>query len=165
MQLNRKLGVCSWSIGVALLFSLVGSNSWASTAAFQGTVEKVTAAEPDRKDTIVEFTCAIDHFDYISWGKFNKESKPGELITRRVKKIGTATMIDGRLVNVATFGGAIRPGHWGYFYEDTWLDLRTTPDFQWGEVVAHDSASKSFVLKIHRTHKEFHLAANPPVST
>ena len=40
--------------------------------------------------------------------------------------------------NAPAFAAAIRPGTWGYFYEDTWLDLYTTPDFVWGEVVGHD---------------------------
>ena len=149
-------------IVVAAFASLVATQLHASTAAFQGTVTLVKRVPPNQKDAIIQFTCSIDYFDYISWGKFNSESKTGELITRRTKKIGTAAMIDGRLVNVSTFSKAIKPGQWGYFYEDTWLDLRTTPNFEWGEVVAHDPRKKIFTLKVHRTHKQIHLATNPP---
>ncbi len=45
---------------------------------------------------------------------------------------------------------------------DIWLDLFTTPDFQWGENVAQDAAQKQFGLKVHSTHKEIHLGSNPP---
>ncbi len=137
-------------------------NARASTAAFQGTVTEVKPASPNHKDTLVKFTCSIDYFDYCSWSKFGKESKTGIPITRQVRKIGTAGMIDGRLENAAAFAKAIKPGQWGYFYEDTWLDLHTTPDFKWGEVVSHTPGKRAFTLRIHKTHKAIHSAANPP---
>lgn len=148
----------TWSGFLALLLGM--QHCPASTAAFQGTVTEVRAT--NQKDSMVQFTCKIEYFDYISWGKFNSASKTGELITRRVKKRGTAVMIDGRLVNVETFSKAIQPGQWGYFYEDTWLDLRTTPKFHWGEVVETTPAQRSLRLRVHQTHKQIHLEANPP---
>jgi len=131
----------------------------ASTAAFAGDVIEV---QDCRRNCLKKFTVKIRYFDYVSWSKFNRDSKTGETITRQVNPVGTACVINGRLTNAATFAAAIKPGQWGYFYEDTWLDLYTTPDFQWGEVVSHDAAKKSIQLRVHRTHKEIHLDANPP---
>ncbi len=135
----------------------------ASTAAFEGDVVAVEPAPEKEKETHCSFTVKIDYFDYVSWGKFGRDSKTGETITRKVKKQGTVCVINGRLVNAATFAAAIREGTWGYFYEDTWLDLQTTPEFTWGEVVRAEPASGKCLVRIHRTHKEIHLAANPPV--
>ncbi len=147
---------------IALLLGIGTSTARASTAAFGGKVVKVEHCPSNHKDCLVRFTVRIDHFDYISWGKFGRHSKVGETITRQVKKVGTVCMIDGNLVNAKAFAAAIKPGMWGYFYEDTWLDLRTTPNFQWGQVVAHDAAKKQFKLRVHDTHKEYHLETNPP---
>ena len=133
----------------------------ASTAAFAGDVIQIADGDPQR-DGLRKFTVRINYLDYISWGHFGAHTKIGETITRKVMPKGTVCVLNGRLTNAATFARAVRPGAWGYFYEDTWLDLFTTPDFQWGEVVAHDAAAKKFDLKVHRTHKEIHLEANPP---
>ncbi|MCG8584902.1 MAG: hypothetical protein MI757_09345 [Pirellulales bacterium] len=136
--------------------------TFASTAAFAGKVTEVREAKPNEKDVLGGFTVEIDYFDYCSWNKFGRDSKVGESISRRVKKLGSACVINGRLVNAATFAKAIKPGTWGYFYEDTWLDLQTTPDFQWGEVIKKDGDGQ-FTLRVHRTHKAIHLDANPPI--
>ncbi len=150
------------SFGVAALLLVVVQPAHASTAAFVGDVTAVDPFPPNHKDGVAKFTVKINYYDYCSWGKFGRDSKVGESITRQVKKIGSVCMINGELTNAATFAAAIRPGQWGYFYEDTWLDLQTTPDFQWGEVIKHDVANKQFTLRVHKTHKDHHLAANPP---
>jgi hypothetical protein len=137
------------------------SSAWAATAAFCGKVTAVKKAEAKQKDTLAHFTIEIDYFDYISRGKFGRQSKVGESIDQRVLKIGSVCVINGRMVNAATFSRAIQPGQWGYFYETTWLDLQTTPNFQWGEVVA--TGKEAFTLRVHRTHKDIHLETNPPV--
>ena len=145
-----------------LLGLLAATNSaWAATAAFCGKVTAVKRAESKQKDTLTPFTVEIDYYDYISRGKFGRQSKVGESIDQRVLKLGSVCVINGRMVNAATFAKAIQPGQWGYFYETTWLDLQTTPNFQWGEVAA--TGKDSFTLRVHRTHKEIHLETNPPV--
>ena len=137
------------------------ATSWAATAAFCGKVTAVKKAEAKLKDTLVHFTVEIDYFDYISRGSFGRHSKIGESIDQRVLKLGSVCVINGRMVNAATFSKAIRPNLWGYFYETTWLDLQTTPNFQWGEVVA--VGKDAFTLRVHRTHKNVHIETNPPV--
>ena len=134
--------------------------TWAATAAFTGKITAVKKAEVKKKDTLVHFTVEIDYFDYLSRGG-GRHSKVGHTSDQRVLKLGSVCVINGRMVNAATFAKAIRPDLWGYFYETTWLDLQTTPNFQWGEVIA--IAKDAFTLRVHRTHKEIHLEANPPV--
>jgi hypothetical protein len=148
---------------LCLILGLLAStaSSWAATAAFCGKVTAVKKAEAKQKDTLVHFTVKIDYYDYVSRGKFGRQSKVGESIDQRVLKIGSVCVINGRMVNAATFSKAIRPDLWGYFYETTWLDLQTTPNFQWGEVVA--VAKDAFTLRVHRTHKDVHIETNPPV--
>ncbi|MED5577357.1 MAG: hypothetical protein VX757_07615 [Planctomycetota bacterium] len=136
------------------------ATTWGATAAFTGKVTAVKKAEAKKKDTLVHFTVEIDYFDYLSRGG-GRLSKVGHTSDQRVLKLGSVCVINGRMVNAATFAKAIRPDLWGYFYETTWLDLQTTPNFQWGEVIA--VAKDAFTLRVHRTHKEIHLEANPPV--
>tara|TARA_B100000161_G_scaffold252088_1_gene211627 strand:+ start:2924 stop:4021 length:1098 start_codon:yes stop_codon:yes gene_type:complete len=136
------------------------ATTWGATAAFTGKVTAVKKAEAKKKDTLVHFTVEIDYFDYLSRGG-GRLSKVGHTSDQRVLKLGSVCVINGRMVNAATFAKAIRPDLWGYFYETTWLDLQTTPNFQWGEVIA--IAKDAFTLRVHRTHKEIHLEANPPV--
>ena len=152
-----------FTLTIALVFGLLGpiSLAWAATAAFCGKVTAVKKAAAKQKDTLTHFTIVIDYYDYISRGKFGRQSKIGESIDQRVLKIGSVCVINGRMVNAATFAKAIQPGQWGYFYETTWLDLQTTPNFQWGEVVA--TGKEAFTLRVHRTHKDVHLETNPPV--
>ena len=38
----------------------------------------------------------------------------------------TAPAIAGKLVSPRTWAKAAKVGHWGYFYENTWLDLYLT---------------------------------------
>jgi hypothetical protein len=152
-----------FTLTMSLVFGLLGpiSLAWAATAAFCGKVTAVKTAAAKQKDTLTHFTIEIDYYDYISRGKFGRQSKIGESIDQRVLKIGSVCVINGRMVNAATFAKAIQPGQWGYFYETTWLDLQTTPNFQWGEVVS--TGKEAFTLRVHRTHKDVHLEANPPV--
>ena len=139
---------------------LTTATTWGATAAFTGKVTAVKKAEAKKKDTLVHFTVEIDYFDYLSRGG-GRLSKVGHTSDQRVLKLGSVCVINGRMVNAATFAKAIRPDLWGYFYETTWLDLQTTPNFQWGEVIA--VAKDAFTLRVHRTHKEIHLEANPPL--
>jgi hypothetical protein len=134
--------------------------SRAATAAFTGKVTAVKKWDGRPKDTLVHFTVEIDYFDYLSRGG-GRHSEVGDTSDQRVLKLGSVCVIDGRMVNAATFSKAIRPGLWGYFYETTWLDLQTTPNFQWGEVVV--VAKDVFTLRVHRTHKDVHIETNPPV--
>ena len=152
----------SFSRAIILVLGLLTPthSAWAATAAFCGKVIAVKRATAKRKDTLTHFTIEIDYFDYISRGKFGRHSKVGESIDQRVLKIGSVCVINGRMVNAATFTRAIRPGLWGYFYETTWLDLQTTPNFEWGEVLA--TGTGTFTLRVHRTHKNVHLETNPP---
>ncbi len=142
-------------------FLVLTPTTKASTAAFGGEVIRVEDCPSNQKDCLRQFTVDIQYFDYISWSKFGRHSKIGETITRRVKKVGTVCLINGRLVNAKTFAAAIRPGTWGYFYEDTWLDLQTTPDFLWGEVLQHDPAKKQFTYRLDYTHMDYHAKTNP----
>ena len=146
---------------LTLVLLATTATSWAATAAFCGKVTAVKKADGRPKDTLVHFTVKIDYYDYISRGKFGRQSKVGESIDQRVLKIGSVCVINGRMVNAATFSKAIRPDLWGYFYETTWLDLQTTPNFQWGEVVA--VGKDAFTLRVHRTHKDVHIETNPPL--
>jgi len=150
------------SLAAISLVMLFVQSADASTAAFAGTVVKVEPCPANDKNCLARFTVRISYFDYISWGKFGRDSKTGETITRKVMPLGTVCMINGRLINNQSFAEAIQAGAWGYFYEDTWLDLHTTPDFQWGQVIAHDGAGRRFDLRVHQTHKEIRLASNPP---
>ena len=134
--------------------------TWGATAAFTGKVTAVKKADGRAKDTLVHFTVEIDYFDYLSRGG-GRLSKVGHTSDQRVLKLGSVCVINGRMVNAATFSKAIQPGLWGYFYETTWLDLQTTPNFQWGEVLA--VGKDAFTLRVPRTHKEIHLETNPPV--
>ena len=151
-----------------VLFALAGSLLLSpallgATMAFVG--EIVDVKNPDArqaKDTLKIFTTRIAYYDYCSRGKFGRESVPGALAVQRVLKIGSVCMIDGQLVNAATFAKALQPVRWAYVYEDTWLDLRTTPDYRWGEVVSF--ADGKLRLREHRTHKGVHLPKNPPVT-
>ena len=59
------------------------------------------------------------------------------------------------MVNASTFAKAIQPNLWGYFYETTWLDLQTTKNFQWGEIVS--VGKNTFTLRVHHTHRAFTL--------
>jgi hypothetical protein len=138
------------------------NNATASTAAFAGKVVEVSDVPRNQKDSLRQFTVEIYYFDYISWNKFGSHSKVGETITRRIKSQGTVCVLNGRLTNSATLAAAIRAGQWGYFYEDTWLDLFTLPDFVWGEVISHHPARQQFELRIHLTHKKVHIDTNPP---
>ena len=140
---------------------LAAGPAWGATAAFCGKVTAVKPASAKQKGTLTHFTVQIDYYDYISRGKFGRQSKVGESIDQRVFKIGSVCVINGRMVNAATFTKAIRPDLWGYFYETTWLDLQTTPNFQWGEVVS--CGKDTFTLRVHRTHKDQHVETNPPV--
>lgn len=151
-----KLSLLSLSLVLILTLSFT-SQLTASTAAFGGEVIEV-GDPPNKNNTLKTFTVKINYFDYISWGKFGKHSKVGETITRQVKKLGTVCMIDGRMVNAATFTKVIQPGQWGYFYEDTWLDLKTTPDFVWGEFVSAEEGS--LTLRLHPSNKEYHMETN-----
>ncbi len=147
---------------LALLVLLMSSHlppGQASTAAFCGQVIEVADC---KGDCLRKFAVKIDYFDYVSWGRFGRASRLGETITRQVRTTGTACLINGRLVNARTFAKAIRPGTWGYFYEDTWLDLYTTPNFRWGEIVAYHQSQQQFTLRVHGTHKQIHLETNPP---
>ena len=134
-------------IAVPMSLLLATGPAGAATAAFCGKVTAVKPASPKQKDTLTHFTVEIDYFDYISRGKFGRQSKVGESIDQRVLKLGSVCVINGRMVNAATFSKAIRPNLWGYFYETTWLDLQTTPNFQWGEVVM--VAKDVFTLRVH----------------
>jgi len=150
-----------------LLLALGIAAGWAasapaSTAAFAGTITETADCPPSHKDCLQQFTVKINYLDYISWGKFGRHTRLGETITRRVRTQGTACVINGRLTNARTLAKALAPGHWGYFYEDTWLNVFTTPDFRWGEVVNHDPTRRKFELRIHGTHKDHHIEANPP---
>ena len=147
-------------IAFPMLLMLAVGSAWGATAAFCGKVTAVEPATARQKDTLVHFTVEIDYFDYLSRGG-GRHSKVGHTSGQRVLKLGSVCVIDGRMVNAATFAKAIRPGLWGYFYETTWLDLQTTPNFQWGEVVAF--GKDAFTLRIHRTHKDVHIETNPPV--
>ena len=120
------------------------ATTWGATAAFTGKVTAVKKAEAKKKDTLVHFTVEIDYFDYLSRGG-GRLSKVGHTSDQRVLKLGSVCVINGRMVNAATFAKAIRPDLWGYFYETTWLDLQTTPNFQWGEVIA--IAKDAFTLR------------------
>ncbi len=153
-----------FSVGFLVALAMVCApvpRAEASTAAFGGEVVEVDHTA--RRDTLARFTVRIDYLDYISVKGFGRDSKAGETITRRVMTRGTAPVLNSRLIGAEAFAKALRPGAWGYFYEDTWLDLFTTPDFQWGEIVAHDAAGKTFDLKVHLTDKDHHIEANPPV--
>ena len=152
-----------FTLTITLVFGLLGpiSLAWAATAAFCGKVTAVKKSLAKQKDTLTHFSVEIDYYDYISRGKFGRQSKVGESIDQRVLKIGSVCVINGRMVNAATFARAIQPGQWGYFYETTWLDLQTTPNFQWGEVITTDK--QAFTLRLHRTHKDVHIDTNPPV--
>ena len=147
-------------IAFPMLLMLAEGSAWGATAAFCGKVTAVEPAMARQKDTLVHFTVEIDYFDYLSRGG-GRHSKVGHTSDQRVLKLGSVCVIDGRMVNAATFAKAIRPGLWGYFYETTWLDLQTTPNFQWGEVMAF--GKDAFTLRIHRTHKDVHIETNPPV--
>ena len=147
-------------IAVPMSLLLTTGPAGGATAAFCGKVTAVKKAETKQKDTLVHFTVEIDYFDYLSRGG-GRHSKVGHTSGQRVLKLGSVCVIDGRMVNAATFAKAIRPGLWGYFYETTWLDLQTTPNFQWGEVMAF--GKDAFTLRIHRTHKDVHIETNPPV--
>ncbi len=135
--------------------------SFASTAAFGGKVIAVKDCPSNQKDCLKQFTVRIGFFEYISWSKFGRHSKVGETITRRVKKIGTACMINGKLVNEKTYANALKPGRWGYFYEDTWLNMYHTPDFLWGEIVAINP-NGSMDVRVHFSHIDYHTKTNPP---
>ena len=67
--------------------------SWGATAAFTGKVTAVKKADGRPKDTLVHFTVKIDYYDYISRGKFGRQSKVGESIDQRVLKIGSVCLI------------------------------------------------------------------------
>ena len=157
MKTSQYLKTLFLSLG--LLVST--TSSWAATAAFCGKVTAVKKAEAKQKDTLTHFTIKIDYYDYVSRGKFGRQSKVGESIDQRVLKLGSVCVINGRMVNAATFSKAIRPELWGYFYETIWLDLQTTPNFQWGEVVS--TSKDAFTLRVHHTHKDQHIETNPPV--
>ena len=78
-----------------LVLGLLAStaSSWAATAAFTGKVTAVKKAETKQKDTLVHFTVKIDYYDYVSRGKFGRQSKVGESIDQRVLKIGSVCLI------------------------------------------------------------------------
>ena len=103
---------------------------WGATAAFCGKVTAVRPATAKQKNTLTHFTVKIDYYDYISRGKFGRQSKVGESIDQQVLKLGSVCVINGRMVNAATFSKAIRPGLWGYFYETTWLDHTRLEEWQ-----------------------------------
>ena len=60
-----------------------------ATAAFCGKVTAVKPAVAKQKDTLTHFTVQIDYYDYISRGKFGRQSKVGESIDQRVLKLGS----------------------------------------------------------------------------
>ena len=151
------------TLAAFLAFLVLSTAGLGATMAFVG--EIVDVRDPDArgaKDTLKIFTTEIAYYDYCSRGEFGRESVPGARAVQKVRKIGSVCMIDGQLVNAATFARALRPGQWAYVYEDTWLDLRTTPDHRWGEVVSF--ADGRLALREHRTHKDHHLPRNPPVT-
>ena len=151
-----RLTYTSALLGLSLANCLNGA-----TAAFGGKVIGVKPVDSKDKNRLKYFTVEIDYFDYISRGKFGRHSKVGESIDQSVLKIGSVCVIDGRMVNASTFAKAIQPNLWGYFYETTWLDLQTTKNFQWGEIVS--VGKNTFTLRVHHTHKSIHIDANPPI--
>ena len=78
---------------LTLVLLATTATSWAATAAFTGKVTAVKKAEAKQKDTLVHFTVKIDYYDYISRGKFGRQSKVGESIDQRVLKIGSVCLI------------------------------------------------------------------------
>ena len=149
-------------IAVATADWTLTGDAHASTAAFAGKVIEVADCPAKQSDCQKLFTVRFNYLDYISWSKYGSHTKAGETIRRRVMSRGTACVLNGRLTNAKTFSAAIRPDTWGYFYEDTWLDLYTLPDFTWGEVVTNSPAHKKFMIRVHQTHKQVHIDANPP---
>ena len=135
----------------------------AATMAYGGEITKVDAAAANDKTGLGRFSVEIDYYDYCSRGSFGKESTVGAEAQQRVMKLGTVCVLNGELMNAPHFAAALAPGQWGYFYEDTWQNVYTTPNFTWGEVISHDAAKQTVTLRVHRTHKEIHLAKNPPV--
>ena len=149
-----------------LLATLALGCSWvdAATMAYTGKIMEVQdPAEEELKHTLRKFAVKIDYYDYCSRGKFGRASKVGEMASQKVMPRGTLCVLNGELMNAGTFAKALRPGLWGYVYEDTWQSFYTGPDFTWGEILKHDPEAGTVTLRVHRTHKEVHLAANPPV--
>ena len=89
-------------IAVPMSLMLAVGPVWGATAAFCGKVTAVKPAVAKQKDTLTHFTVQIDYYDYISRGKFGRQSKVGESIDQRVLKIGSVCVINGRMVNAAT---------------------------------------------------------------
>ena len=148
-------------LAVALFLASPGGRG--ATMAYGG--EVVGAGDPTakEKECLRTFTVKINYYDYCSRGKFGRESKVGALASQKVMPRGSVCVLNGELINARSFAKAIVPKTWGYFYENTWFSLYTTPEFRWGEVVQHDPEAQTVTLRIHRTHKDHHLAANPPV--
>ena len=91
------------TVGIITPFLLVAVPVHASTAAFCGVVKEVSDRPSNNKDCLREFTVRIMYYDYISWGRFGRHSQVGETIARRVKPLGTACILNGRLINAPTF--------------------------------------------------------------
>ncbi|MGC9455576.1 MAG: hypothetical protein ACP5HU_12035 [Phycisphaerae bacterium] len=134
----------------------------AATMAYAGTVVQVDRNDDPSDDALCRFTVRTEYLDYVSRGHFGRDTKVGETASEPVRAAGNVCMLNGQLTDAPVFAKALRPGMWGYVYESTWQDLYTLPDYQWGEVVAHDADAERFTLRIHRTHKQHHIDANPP---
>ena len=145
-----------------LAFAIFVASTVAASAATMAFCGEITKVEPD-KNAHNRFSVKIDYYDYCSRGGFGKESVVGAEAQQRILKLGTVCVLNGELMNAESFAAAMKPGQWGYFYEDTWENVFTTPNFVWGEVIDHDPAKETIKLRIHRTHKQHHLPKNPPV--
>ena len=85
-------------IAVPMSLLLTAGPAGGATAAFTGKVTAVKKAETKQKDTLTHFTVQIDYYDYISRGKFGRQSKVGESIDQRAVSYTHLTLPTKRIV-------------------------------------------------------------------
>lgn len=141
----------------SILFFLFFHTLRASTFSVGGEIHGVGAVGEDGGRRL---SVRTDFLHYTS----NRTHVAGFMGQHQVKAIGTAGVFNGDLTNSRVLARALRTGLHGHFYENTWFDLHSTPRFVWGEIVSHDPETREVQIRVHRTHYDFHLPRNPPVT-
>ena len=152
---------CATCAALALAVGLAGG-AHASTASATGTIE---SANPIAEGGVALKGIKGGH----AWGKIKitrtgYHSSPTVHVGSRQEWIVvpgmTAPSIAGKLVSPRTWANAVKVGQWGYFYENTWLDLHLTPEYELGEVIRHDAQLKTITLQVALTTSGTHYPEN-----
>lgn len=116
------------------LFLCLSAATGLLEAATQDASGEVTyvAGEPDNNDYL-SFSFTPHFIEYMSRGMEFVQSTYFTTYGSGVKPI-TLSMLNSKPVHYTTLHRFMKPGVSGYFYEDTFINPRVTPDFEFGKL-------------------------------